>query len=142
MLFLFQEDTLMLYFSTKRTSTIALVVAIIAATSGGNAAQAQTRITFWDYYTTASPAIEAGIAAFEAANPDIKVERKQHTAYDQLLLLDHVGYGAATAPDVVVPPPEANLPFARVVGNSTIIPLSDFPDFPAFKATFPNPDVT
>src|SRR5262249_6735770 len=109
-------------------------------TMGGNVIRVnaiQTRITFWDYYTNESAAINEGIAAFEAANPDIKVERKQRDVFQQIWMLDHVGYGAETAPDVFVVPLEKEQAFTRIVGNSALAAWSDFPDFEAFKATFP-----
>src|SRR4051812_11705145 len=102
---------------------ILLIVGVVIALSGKVSTPpiTPTRITFWDYYTTESPAIDAGIAAFEAANPDIKVERKQRSVGEQIVMLEHAGYGAATAPDVFVVPPPALVPFDRVVGNAGLL---------------------
>jgi ABC-type glycerol-3-phosphate transport system substrate-binding protein len=124
-------------------TVVIVLIVVIAVVLNGNISRTPiipTRITFWDYYTTQSPAIEAGIAAFEAANPDIKVERKQRTLGEQIVMLEHTGYGAVAAPDVFIVPPPANVPFDRMVGNAGLLAWNDFPDFQTFRRTFPYSD--
>jgi multiple sugar transport system substrate-binding protein len=97
---------------------------------------AQTEIQYWDWLVTQEPATKAIIAAFEAANPDIKVVKTltATTNYKEAL---NAAIQSGSAPDIYLIPGEVFLDYAN---QGYLYDLSTFADVEDFKAGFPSPE--
>jgi multiple sugar transport system substrate-binding protein len=97
-------------------------------------ASAQTEIQYWDWLVTQEPATKAIIAAFEAANPDIKVVKTltATTSYKETL---NAAVQSGSAPDIYLIPGEI---FRDYANQGYLYDLATFPDVEEFKASFPN----
>ena len=105
-------------------------------------ASAQTTVQYWDYWVTQGPAIDEIIATFEAAHPDITIEKNTIGGgpYNESLNLAMQG---DSGPDVfVIPAPDGNglQGFLNYQSQGYLYNLSQFDDVDAFMQSFPNPD--
>jgi ABC-type glycerol-3-phosphate transport system substrate-binding protein len=100
-------------------------------------ASAQTEIQYWDWWVTQEPAVQAIIAAFEAAHPDIKVVKTltATTSYKETL---NAAIQSGNAPDVFLIPTDPGF-FLDYANQGYLYDLNQFPDAEDFKAAFPNP---
>jgi ABC-type glycerol-3-phosphate transport system substrate-binding protein len=89
----------------------------------------------WDGFLTQSPAWERAIAEFEAANPNINIERQVQTNTGELLPLAFEG---GSAPDIFSMPAADQI--RAYIDSEWLFPISTMPDWEEFLATFPNPD--
>ena len=98
-------------------------------------ASAQTEITYWDWWVTQGPAIDAIIAAFQEQNPDITVT-KTTTATTNYVQGLNAAVQSGSAPDMYAIPWEV---WTEYVSQGYLYDLNQFPDVEEFKATFPDP---
>ena len=119
---------------TFRQRTLALLATLVVGLGLGTGF-AQTELTYWDYYVTQGPAVEAGIALFEEQNPDITINRTlvATSAYDEAL---NLAMQSGQGPDVFYIRDQ----FLDFVDQGYLYDLSSFNDADAFKATFPTPE--
>jgi multiple sugar transport system substrate-binding protein len=95
-------------------------------------------IQYWDWMVTQEPAVVAILEAFQAANPDITVEKTltATTGYKEAL---NAAVQSGSAPDVYMIPQDNNF-FLDYANQGYLYDLNQFADVEEFKASFPNPD--
>ncbi len=120
----------------NRALFVTLVVLSLITLPGVSRAQDKVKITFWDWWVTQGPAMDATIADFMAAHPNITVEKRTIGGgpYNDTI---NLAFQGDSAPDVFVVE-DTNL-FKSYIANGWVLPLSGLPDFEKWKATFPNP---
>jgi ABC-type glycerol-3-phosphate transport system substrate-binding protein len=124
----------------RLTRTLLIGFLLISVMPFANIARAQEQITltYWDWWVTQAPAIDAAIEAFEAANPNINIEKTTQGGgtFDNLF---NTAMQSATGPDVFLVDNAARL--LEYINAGWVQPLSDFEDFEEWKATFPDPEI-
>src|SRR5205823_6988115 len=104
---------------------------------GGTTGGAGAELTYWDWWVTQGPTIDAAIQRFQQANPTITV-KKTTNAVDQYPDLFALAQRGGNGPDVFLIPQKPG--FSEIVANGWLADLAQFPDYPAFVKTFPQPD--
>ena len=105
-------------------------------------ASAQTTVQYWDYWLTQGPAIDEIIATFEAAHPDIVIEKNTIAGGPYIESLN-LAMQSDSGPDVfVLPNPGGDIlaGFLDYANQGYLYNLSQFDDTQAFRQGFPNPD--
>lgn len=95
---------------------------VIVGTMGAAAQDAPITIEYWNINTAnfGGPQVDALIASFEAANPDINVESRPKQSYPELVQDAQTGIAAGNPPDIV----QAGWPYLNYVANNLpYIPL-------------------
>jgi ABC-type glycerol-3-phosphate transport system substrate-binding protein len=101
-------------------------------------ASAQAEIEYWDWLVTQEPAIQAILAAFQEANPDITVNKTltATTSYKETL---NAAVQSGSAPDIYLIPTDAGF-FRDYANQGNLLDLNQFADIEEFKASFPAPE--
>jgi ABC-type glycerol-3-phosphate transport system substrate-binding protein len=122
----------------KRISKLILVLALFSIAVGVRTpAQAQdVTLVFWNYFVTQAPALDKAIAAFEKANPGIKI-KSVVTETSQYLNALNLAYQSDGAPDFFWTPDQSKLSLQQMVTSGWVLPISDFPDFAEFMKPYP-----
>ena len=105
-------------------------------------ASAQTTVQYWDYWVTQGPAIDEIIATFEAAHPDIVIEKNTIGGGPYIESLN-LAMQSDSGPDVfVLPNPNGDIlaGFLDYANLGYLYNLSQFSDIDAFIQGFPNPE--
>jgi raffinose/stachyose/melibiose transport system substrate-binding protein len=113
--------------SSRGTLVVALVgLLLLAAAPRFARAQDQIELRVWDQFTDEdqSAAVEEIYAAFEAANPNINIEREAYQT-DQMRQTVNTAISAGTGPDVIFY--DAGPGYAGVLANAGLLtPLTDY----------------
>lgn len=88
-----------------RTMFFCLFASLLTVVVVSVSAQDQVTITYWDYWQTQGPAVDEIIAKFEAAHPNINIEKTTQAGggYGELVNAAFQS-GAESTPDVFVIP--------------------------------------
>ena len=95
-------------------------------------------LTYWNWFVTQDPAVEAGIAAFEAANPNINIE-KETIAFDQYSQSLSLALQSGSGPDLISLPLDPS--YLNYVEQGYLLDLAQFEDAEAFMQSFPEPQL-
>lgn len=93
-------------------------------------------LTHWDWWVTQSPWLDNEIALFQQANPNITITRTVQSGNFADLL--NLAFRDNSAPDVYFSNPNQ---LSNLIEQEQAKAISDFDDFSAFQATFPNQSV-
>lgn len=125
----------------KFLSRMFVLCLLLIAFTVNVSAQDQVTITYWDYWQTQGPAVDEIITRFEAANPNINVEKTTQAGggYNELVTAAFQA-GEESTPDVFVIPDANRMP--NYIASNWFLPLNDLSGFEEWKNTFENPDFT
>lgn len=121
----------------KRQLVMWLVLFALAMSGVVQAQDEVVTLVYWDWHVTQGESIDRGIAEFEEAFPNIRVEKVTQLVdrYGELVTL---AYQSESAPDIYMIPNENSVPWATVMANDWLLPLNGFEDFEAHMATYPH----
>jgi ABC-type glycerol-3-phosphate transport system substrate-binding protein len=121
----------------KKGLVLLLVVVLLAAALPKTQAQDVVKITYWDYWVTQGTAVDEAIKAFEAAHPNIEVEKTTQGGgtYDQLVQAAFTA-GKESTPDVFVLP--GNPTFPEMLEANWLMPLNGMAGFQEWYDAVPN----
>lgn len=123
-----------------RTMFFCLFASLLTVVVVSVSAQDQVTITYWDYWQTQGPAVDGIIAKFEAAHPNINIEKTTQAGggYGELVNAAFQS-GAESTPDVFVIPDGDRM--STYIASNWFLPLNTFADFETWKtSTFEKPD--
>ena len=116
-----------------RKFTMLAAASVLALVASG--ATAQTELRVWDTFTEVSEGMDAMVAAFEAANPDIDVVRDVQSVDDMRAIIQ-TALNSGTGPDVVYY--DTGPGFAGVLAEAGLLrPLDDLYASGALDAVYP-----
>jgi ABC-type glycerol-3-phosphate transport system substrate-binding protein len=121
----------------KKLLLLPIIASTIALATTPTYAQETEQVTIkhWDGFVTQSPALQRAISEFEAAHPNIKIDRQIQTNAGELLPLAFEG---GIAPDVFTGVPLAETRTYHQAGRFKA--FNSYPDWEEFLATFPQPE--
>jgi len=120
---------------TRLAFTLLMLLTLVALPQATHA-QDKVTITYWDWWVTQGPAMDAAIKDFMAAHPNITVEKRTIGGgpYNDTI---NLAFQGDSAPDVFLVEDTNN--FKSYIANGWVLPLNTFSDFSQWKATFPDP---
>ncbi len=117
----------------KIFAKLAVACAVVLPASGALAEQITLRV--WDTFADQSAGMDAFIAAFEAANPNIKIARDVQSA-DNMRAVIQTALNSGTGPDILYY--DTGPGYAGVLAsNKLLLPLDDFYGSGALDAVYP-----